>query len=692
MLIAPLHPKETERLDALAACRVLDSAAEPDFDGLVRLVATLLEVPVSLVSLVSDTRQWFKARVGVTERQTPRDLSFCAHAILHHEGPFIVEDARADARFADNPLVTGALGVVFYAGFPLLVGEARLPVGTLCVIDRRPRTLTATQLDALGTLARQAEVLLEGRRKTHELQSALGQLRRSEERMRAIVSTMHDGVVMQGPDGAIIWNNEGAERILGTSAEQLRTPNKTHWAGLAEDGRTLPREQYPSMVALRTGHGVHDVVMGVENPAGRRWVRINSEPLIEPGAERAWAVVTSFVDITELKQREEELRAAHDVAQRAVKVQGEFLATMSHELRTPMNGVIGMSELLLAEGPRDELQARRLTTIRESGAALLTIINDILDYSKIEAGGRTLLSTAFRPGDVVDGVRALLAPVAAAKELVLEYDEGTAPPAVFADLEATRQVLLNLVSNALKFTGHGAVKVRVTQEAQRCRVAVIDTGLGIAPEHLPRLFQRFSQAEASTTRRFGGTGLGLAISRRLVEGMGGTIGAESQVGVGSTFWFTLPLPPEGMVPVTNLVPRLAAPQPMRALKVLLVEDNPINQRVADGMLKRLGHAVVLAENGREAVEAAQERDFDLVLMDIHMPEMDGLEATRSLRAMGGALARLPIVALTASAMTEERQACFDAGMDEVLTKPLTLATLRACLAELPPPPKLRISG
>jgi PAS domain S-box-containing protein len=672
-------PDEAERLETLISCDVLDTEPEEDFDGLVRLAATLAKVPIALVSLVDESRQWFKSSVGLNASQTPRSVSFCGHAILHPSDWFMVEDAHLDLRFADNPLVTGAPHVCFYAGIPLRVGPKRLPVGTLCLIDTKPGSLTGEQQTALATLARQVELLLEARTRQRDLETTLLRQRRSEERFTTISATMHDGVVMQMADNVIVWANDAAPRILNMTADQLhgRTSMDPEWRSVHEDGTPFPGHEHPAPTAQRTGKPVRDVVMGVGAKEHRRWILINAEPLFDPGVLTPRATVTTFADITESKRREAELRTARDLAERAVKVQSEFLATMSHELRTPMNGVIGMSELLLAEGARDQRQLERITTIRDSGHALLNIINDILDYSKIEAGGRTLVPTAFHPLEVIEGVRALLGQSAGAKGVILVLEEKSAVPA-FADLDATRQVLLNLVSNAVKFTSQGEVRIRISREAQLCRFEIKDSGIGIAPEHLPKLFQRFSQAEASTTRRYGGTGLGLAISRRLVEAMGGTIGVDSKLGEGSTFWFTVPLPPPGVVPLVASVRQVD--HTTRSLRVLLVEDNPINQLVSKGMLARLGHSVELAENGKQGLAAALAGDFDVVLMDIHMPEMDGLEATRRLRLEDHLRARVPVLALTASAMSDELSDCLAAGMNAVLSKPLTLEMLRAGLA------------
>jgi signal transduction histidine kinase/ActR/RegA family two-component response regulator len=437
------------------------------------------------------------------------------------------------------------------------------------------------------------------------------------------------------------------------------------------------------MAALRTGKPMTDVIMGLGQRAPDRWVSASSQPLFREGETTAWAAVTTFSDVTEQRARQRELEQATAQAQAAGRAKSEFLATMSHELRTPMNGVIGLTDLMLNDPahPLDSVQHETMTAIKDSGRMLLTVINDVLDYSKIEAGGRTFAREVIDPMAKVSDVVRVLSQEATRRGLRLEVSQGTACLAM-GDAEAVRQVLFNLVGNALKFTEHGSVRVDLCLESGGVRISVRDTGIGIRPEHLPRLFQRFSQAESTTSRRFGGTGLGLAISQRLVEGMGSTIAVESEPDVGTCMHFTLPLAPPDA--------RLRAPlresnhEAERSLHVLLAEDNLINQRVASGMLRRLGHSPSLASDGLDAVHQYQLGRFDLILMDLHMPSIDGLEATRRIRAHEAAkgLPRTPIVALTASAMNEERAACLLAGMDDVLSKPLTLEALSKHLLAL----------
>jgi signal transduction histidine kinase/CheY-like chemotaxis protein len=361
-----------------------------------------------------------------------------------------------------------------------------------------------------------------------------------------------------------------------------------------------------------------------------------------------------------LEQTNRELMASNAAALEANRAKSAFLAAMSHEVRTPMNGVVGMTELLLTTA-LDDAQRQSTLTIQRSALSLLRILNDILDFSKIEAGQLAMERAPFDVRQAIDETLQLLRPQAEQRGLALHVEWSPAVPnALVGDAVRFRQLITNLVGNAIKFTPSGHITVRVTRSAgpERLHVAVEDTGIGIASDTLPRLFEPFLQADDTTTRRFGGTGLGLAIVRRLCELMGGTCGAESVEGAGSTFWFALPLELPS-VPVALPITR-EAPAPTTRTR------RPMH---------------ILVENGVEAV-AALHRDhpFDLVIMDWQMPELDGLEATRRVRqAEIGSNRRVPILALTANALVGDRERCLDAGMDDFLSKPFQLQDLDALL-------------
>jgi signal transduction histidine kinase/CheY-like chemotaxis protein len=381
-----------------------------------------------------------------------------------------------------------------------------------------------------------------------------------------------------------------------------------------------------------------------------------------------------------------EAEAARREAERMAEVRGHFLANMSHEVRTPMNGVLGMADLLLAS-PLSKEQQSYTWTIAQAARALVAVLDDVLDFSKLEAGKIRLEQVPFTVRELSAGVTRLLANDAASKGIALHSSvDAEVPERLLGDPTRVRQILYNLVGNAIKFTDRGDVSVRLRYAQRALMIEVRDTGVGIASDKLDSIFDAFTQADASTTRQFGGTGLGLTISRELARTMGGDLRVESTLGVGSTFTADLPLAPtEEAEPDTS--PN-AVPTTDRALRVLVAEDNPVNQTVVARMLERLGHAATIVPDGEVALDAWRAGGFDIVLMDWQMPRLDGLEATRRLRAAERAegRARLPVLAMTANVLSGDRERCLEAGMDDLLGKPVTLVQLRGALAAWARPP------
>jgi PAS domain S-box-containing protein len=545
----------------------------------------------------------------------------------------------------------------------------------------------------LGIAVLLGQVLLAGlvllARAQRERREALRRLSEREEATRGILEAAADAFIAIDADGVVTAWSPQSELLFGWTASEacgralatLIVPpdlRDSHLAGLAQ---AADARGSCGMLGRRT-----------ELPALHRdGRRFPVELVMWQSSTGGHTSFNAFVhDISDRKEHEAQLATARDEALDASRAKTEFLAVMSHELRTPMNGVMGMTSLLLATSLSPQ-QRDYAKTVRSSADSLLGLLNDVLDLSKVEADRLELELVDFDLGPVVSDAVHLLAGSARLKDVTLAADiDDDVPRGLRGDPARLRQVLLNLIGNALKFTPSGSVHLRVRVDASsgsdstaadevRLRFEIVDTGIGIAAESRPQLFDAFSQADSSTTRLYGGTGLGLAISKSLVALFGGQIGVESELGVGSTFWFTARFGEAAHAVVTTE----AEPAPATRVRpatpglVLVVDDNATNQKVAVHMLELLGHSADVAASGVEAVEACARGKYDLVLMDCRMPLMDGYEATLVIRSVEGAGDRTPIVAMTASAMVADQERCLEVGMDGYLSKPVRLADLAA---------------
>ena len=533
-------------------------------------------------------------------------------------------------------------------------------------------------------------VLAESRR---ELEAERDQGERRERLLRTVMDSIPDSIYVNDVGGRCLMRNRASARQLGFDSEDEGL-GLTSFDLFPESEAQLDWDQQQRVV--ETGTPALGRLVAVEHDCGTVWYECGTVPLLTPDGQ-ATGVVGVVRDVTAQKRTERELIQARDAAEAAARAKSEFLANMSHEIRTPMNGVIGMADVL-ADSDLDADQAESVRTIQTCADALLALISDILDLSKIEAEGLEIEAVQFEPRAVARAAADVVRSQAEAKGLALTVDVDEAVPAVaLGDPARIRQVLLNLLSNAVKFTHQGRVSVRVTAESLapgasgpfQLRFAVRDTGVGIAADKREGLFEAFTQADASTTREYGGTGLGLTISARLAALMGGEIGVDGAPGEGSTFTFTVGVEAP---PTQRDAPSETAPTPPPAarardgLRVLAAEDNAVNQRVVARLLRQLGADVDLVENGAQALQAlhraaAEARPYDVVLMDVQMPVMDGHQATRRLRDELPAEAQPWVIALTANAMAGDREACLDAGADDYLAKPLRRDALEAALGD-----------
>jgi two-component system sensor histidine kinase/response regulator len=541
-----LPPNEADRLEALYHFDILDTAPEQAFDDITLLASQLCSTKTSTISLIDRDRQWFKSKVGTTMSETSRDDAFCAHAILQPEEVLVVEDALADQRFAENPLVTGAPKIRFYAGAPLITSDGHA-LGTLCVQGPVPRTLSPEQNSGLRALSRQVVAQLELRRSLSEL-------------------------------------------------------------------------------AL-----------------------------------------------------------AHTAALEAARSRTQILTNMSREVRTPVSGVIGMADLLLDTALNRE-QSEYVEAIRQSGDQLLMIINDILDFSTIDAGKLAFETLDFELGDLVESTLELMAEKAKSKGLeLLGLQHHTVFANLRGDAKRLRQILTNVLDNGIKFTKQGDVILRVSQQAETAtevvlRFEVQDNGIGISPEAQLHLFDAFRQADRSTTRKYSGTGLGLAIARQLVGMMKGDIGVESELGKGSTFWFTAHFEKQA-----NDLPADQNQESLVGLRVLIVNDHT-STRILRLHLANLGMHFNAVSGCREALdllraEAAKGEPFRLAILDLMAPDIDGLKLGRSVKEDAALVTTRLIMLNTAGQQTDLAQ-LRAAGIGESLVKPIKQSHLRNALSRL----------
>ena len=707
-LFPPLSPSGSERanLTAYRALILLGSLAIPGFWFLDQANGLAYDDPLAyrLALGGAGLAALLATFVSPVARRHVRGL---AAALVYAASAFM--SATAARNGLPSPWIAGALLTVGTGGLALAMfadssREVARSLAVLMVVsavplfavspdrlDHSPLTFAlelAIALVAVG-VAGQARLqtlsALAASRRQLEAERDQGATR--EHLLRTVMDSIPAPITVNDRQGRCIARNQASARQLGFA---------THQDGLGAtvfDLLPQPAAQADwddQRRVMDTGQPILRVPRQFSDGCQTTHYHSDKVPLVADG--EVVGLVGVLHDVTAQKQAEETLILARDQAQAAARAKSEFLANMSHEIRTPMNGVVGMADVL-AGSPLTPDQAECVRTIQTCADALLALISDVLDLSKIEADGVELESIRFEPRTLVREAVDVIRAQAQARGLALEVRvDGDVPQVAVGDLGRVRQVLLNLLSNACKFTSEGGVSVEVTAGSLApnrlgpfdLRFAVRDTGIGIAPAKRDQLFDAFTQADASTTREYGGTGLGLAISSRLVAMMGGRIEVDGAPGVGSTFAFGVraeALPDRRRAAQSEPAPSAVEP----GLRVLVAEDNAVNQRVVLRLLERLGAQAEVAENGADALDAlhraaGRSEPFDVVLMDVQMPVLDGHQATRRLRAELPSEAQPRVIALTANAMTGDREACLDAGADDYLAKPVRRDSLGAALS------------
>ena len=680
---APRIPTdEASRLAALRALEILDTPPEERFDRLTRLASAIFDTPIALISLVDSNRQWFKSCVGLGVNQTPRNISFCGHAILEDQ-LFVVPDALLDPRFADNPLVTEPPYIRFYAGQPLKASDGSR-VGTLCVIDTQPNQPAVQQCASLRDLA----VLVENELNTLGYQDAIRELDNNRSRLATILNSTLDGILTIDGKGLVDTFNPAAERIFGYVRDEV----------IGQNVKMLMPEPYHSehdnylAHHLETGEnkviGIGREVIGRRKDGSVFPMDLAVSPMSVDGNPMFVGLVR---DITQRNQTRQALQEAKEVAEKANQAKSEFLSSMSHELRTPMNAILGFAQLLQdnPDEPLSDEQAECIHHILKGGSHLLELINEVLDMARIEAGKVTLSIEPLHPGDLINACLDLVRTMGEKRGIrIHDLSVGRGLPALMADYTRLKQVLLNLLSNAIKYNRAQGEIWLDCQPADHglLRISVRDTGDGLPKSRRAEVFAPFNRlgAEGGAIE---GTGIGLTIAKQLIELMDGRIDFTSEVGKGSTFWVDLPLADEGAMAAelqaANSPMAAGAATPELQVKTLLyIEDNPANMSLMQHIIGRMPRIKLsTAHNAELGLEMAVSKQPDMIIMDINLPGMNGLEALEHLQ-QEPLTQTIPVIALSANAMPRDIERGLAAGFANYLTKPIRVNEVRDAIHKI----------
>jgi PAS domain S-box-containing protein len=678
---------EQERLAALFELDLLNGGSFPDLDRLVTLASDICGANLAAFT-VDDAQRAYQVSTSFGARDTmPKDECMCSPALERNQTVHSA-DARVDRRLAQARYVLAEPFVRSFIGVPL-GAEPGNPIGVLAVGHTEPGRFGPREIDRLEKVSELISTFLFQRRTA--IRATRAAIRTEAERARQgqfelIFNAIDEGVNVFDANGNIIETNPAAARILGLTRDQQlrRTVADPAWRATRSDGSVFPVDEYPVSRTLRTGEIVRDVSMALEASNGqRRWISVNTAPIYNIDTGLIAYVVSTFKDMTAQHEAEGKiidqnarLADALAEAEKASRAKTDFMGVMSHELRTPMNAVLSCA-LLLSQSKLDPVQKRTLGVLEDAGRQMLAVLNDLLDLSSLNANKVRIEREPVSLVRLIEDAAVIWAAEVRTKGLSMSV---MIDPALVAprNVDSARllQVIGNLLANAIKFTTNGGITVRAWPERgrsgeERIAIEVEDTGPGVPKEAAERIFSPFEQADVSAKRRHGGLGLGLYVARRLCVAMGGDIELETEPEQGSRFIVRIDAPLVVDAPRTSPPPAAANDQPeLQGRNIICIDDNPRNLYVLGAMLRAAGHRTTECASGPEALEILAKHKFDVILLDMVMPEMDGMDVLARLREGGGLNVRTPVIACTANVLPDQVEAYRKAGTAGVLAKPI----------------------
>ncbi len=660
---------EKNTLSTLHKYDIDDFAEDMEINELTKLINHICQTPIATISFLDENKFIIIGKSGVNENIhfVDHKVSFSQYTVLQDD-IFEVPNALQDNRFINNPYVAGAPFIRYYCGTPLIAPDGTR-IGSLCVLDTKERVLSETQKNAMKFLADVVIQNLELKTKKLELEKDKRRIENSEKRYRQLFELSQGLIGEHDMNGRIISANLATANSLEISIKNLVGKN------MRDALSPETRDQFDFYLEKIAQDGYAEGIMHVQTTTGksRYWAYKN----VKVEDQGYPFVLCSSQDVTELITLEKELRRAKKIAEQSTEAKQHFLAKVTHEIRTPMNAIVGFGKLLL-KTTLEEKQQKYSEAISTAGENLLLIVNDLLDTAKIEAGKMSFEEIPFSLQEVVSSVVTILHYKAAEKDIILSVKIADDIPAnLIGDPTRLNQVLTNLAGNAVKFTEKGTVEIsiqkeKITEDIIDLKIEVIDTGIGISADKLPFIFNSFIQANNDTSRKYGGTGLGLTIAKQIIELQNGTIDVKSEPEVGTSFtvFLSYQIATQQTVLINKNKEEFIADKKLDHVKILLAEDNHLNHLLLECIMEEWGAELSIAENGKQVIELLETNNYDLILMDVHMPIMDGYEATAFIRNnLPSPLNQIPIIAITANASEEDRTKCFNAGMNDFIPKP-----------------------